>query len=385
MKDKRYGLPYKGSKNKIADWVVEQLPPAGHFYDLFCGGCAVTHAAMAHGKYRYYHANDILADVPQLFYDACNGKYRNERRWISREGFFALKDTDAHVRLCWSFGNNQQEYMYSREIEPWKKALHYARVFGDTSLLREFGIESDGSRQDIVQHHAEYKEKYMKWYIANVWYKADEYERLVRNLKERIRQTEDELRNYLLEALKKSGLTQREVGKRIGTQMEGHYFGCSQWAFPTKEYYIKMQEFMPLTKDYDDIVGIYELQKAVQSLQSLQSLESLQRLQTTSKDYAEIDILPNSTVYCDIPYEGTSGYGLDGKDDNFNHARFYEWALSRDFPVFVSSYSLPDDFALIAVTAKSALMNGKGSGRKMSEGIYVQKKFANIYKRDLFL
>ena len=43
---KRYGLPYMGSKNKIAKWVVGCLPAAPHFYDLFCGGGAVTHAAI---------------------------------------------------------------------------------------------------------------------------------------------------------------------------------------------------------------------------------------------------------------------------------------------------------------------------------------------------
>ena len=34
----RYGAPYKGSKNAIAPWVVEHLPPAETFVDLFVGG-----------------------------------------------------------------------------------------------------------------------------------------------------------------------------------------------------------------------------------------------------------------------------------------------------------------------------------------------------------
>lgn len=34
----RYGLPYKGSKNKIAEWVVDTLPRADVFVDLFFGG-----------------------------------------------------------------------------------------------------------------------------------------------------------------------------------------------------------------------------------------------------------------------------------------------------------------------------------------------------------
>lgn len=34
----RYGLPYKGSKNGIAKWIVQELPPADVFCDLFFGG-----------------------------------------------------------------------------------------------------------------------------------------------------------------------------------------------------------------------------------------------------------------------------------------------------------------------------------------------------------
>ena len=41
-----YGLPYKGSKAKIADRILNLMPSAGTFYDLFAGGMAVTHAAM---------------------------------------------------------------------------------------------------------------------------------------------------------------------------------------------------------------------------------------------------------------------------------------------------------------------------------------------------
>lgn len=46
----RYGLPYQGSKNKIAEWVISNLPKAEHFYDLFAGGCAVTHATTTRKK-----------------------------------------------------------------------------------------------------------------------------------------------------------------------------------------------------------------------------------------------------------------------------------------------------------------------------------------------
>lgn len=120
---KKYGLPYQGSKNKLAERIVALLPSATHLYDVFAGGCAITHAALLSGKFKEIHANDITDSVT-LFEDALNGKYENESRWISREDFFRLKDSDPYVRIVWSFGNNQHGYLYSKEIEPYKKAVH---------------------------------------------------------------------------------------------------------------------------------------------------------------------------------------------------------------------------------------------------------------------
>jgi site-specific DNA-adenine methylase len=136
---KTYGIPYMGSKSQIAPWVISKLPRADVFVDLFAGGCAITHAALLSGKYKRFVVNDIT-DAPKLFCDAIAGKYRDEKRWISREDFFRLKDTDPYIRLCWSFGNNQKGYLYSEKIEPYKKALHYALYFNDASLLRSLGI-----------------------------------------------------------------------------------------------------------------------------------------------------------------------------------------------------------------------------------------------------
>ena len=51
------------------------------------------------------------------------------------------------------------------------------------------------------------------------------------------------------------------------------------------------------------------------------------------------------TIYCDPPYAGTTKY----KDD-FDHERFYEWCRDRHkegHTVFVSEYSMPDDFICV--------------------------------------
>lgn len=137
----KYGLPYKGSKNKLAERIVHLLPKRTHLVDLFCGGCAVSHAALLMRKYKHIHINDINWMCPTLFIDSLNGKYNDESRWISREDFSRLKDTDPYVAVVWSFGNNMRNYLYSREIEPLKKAIHYAIFFSDYSLGKELGYD----------------------------------------------------------------------------------------------------------------------------------------------------------------------------------------------------------------------------------------------------
>jgi len=60
-------------------------------------------------------------------------------------------------------------------------------------------------------------------------------------------QQEKTLREHLCERLKASGRTRREVDRHLGTNgMAGHYFGASQWAFPTPEAFEKMREILPL-------------------------------------------------------------------------------------------------------------------------------------------
>ena len=238
---KNYGFPYKGSKNRLAEKIVKLFPDAENFYDLFCGGCAITHRALIENRWKNYVINDIDSRCHRLFLDSINGKFKKETRWISREDFFKLKDNDGYVAFCWSFGNRGASYLYSKEIEPWKKALHYARVFNDFSLFEEMGIKlKSASRIEIKKNKKELKEKYIIWYVKEVLHSDYEIEKLRKDLTEKIKKNREKLRQYLIDALKKSGLTQSEVDRRNGNQMSGHYFGKSQWQFPTHEEYKKM-------------------------------------------------------------------------------------------------------------------------------------------------
>lgn len=120
-----------GSKNLIAERLVSQFPRAEYFVDLFAGGCAMTHAAFLSGKFNNFICNDLDFRGVELFKQAVSGKFKNENRLISRDDFYKLKDSDLYVRFCWSFGNNQKDYLYSKQKERQKRALHYAILFDD--------------------------------------------------------------------------------------------------------------------------------------------------------------------------------------------------------------------------------------------------------------
>ena len=134
---KTYGLPYKGSKDKICEKICSLFPIKENFYDLFMGGGSIIHYQLLQNQYKNYYANDFNSLVVKAFDMAIHGKFKNETRWISREEFDKLKNVDPYVAFCFSFGNDLKSYAYGKEIEPYKKALHYLIVFQDESLMKE--------------------------------------------------------------------------------------------------------------------------------------------------------------------------------------------------------------------------------------------------------
>ena len=115
--EKHYGVPYQGNKSRIADIIINILPPGKRLVDLFGGGGAITHCGMLSGKWERFLYNDINPMITGLFMDAVHGLYRDERRVITREDFEALKDSDAYVKYIWSFGNNGSGYLWGKDIE----------------------------------------------------------------------------------------------------------------------------------------------------------------------------------------------------------------------------------------------------------------------------
>ena len=274
----RYGLPYKGSKNSIAQWIISELPKADCFCDLFFGGGSVTHAAMLSGKYKQFIVNDIDTRLPKLFVDCAYGKYtvENHPEWITREEFNAKKNDDAYIALVWSFGNNGKDYLYGADIEDMKHAYHKAVYEGDIGALLPFGYKLTLSNKKFV------------------------YDRYL---------------DYQRQIKKQTPNIQLEVVTR---------------------------------------------QTEIERLQSLQSFGT---------DYQSVPIPENALIYCDIPYKSTNC----GKYSGFNHERFYEWAEKQD-NIFISEYSMPDNFIPYAYQEKIVLSAANCNSAKAKEILFTNKR-----------
>ena len=349
----KYGLPYRGSKSRIAADIVEHLPSGTALYDLFAGGCAVTHAAMIAARWDRYVVNDIQGDMPELFVNAISGKYRDESRWISREDFLALKDTDAYVRCCWSFGNDTKTYMYGREIEPYKRALHYAVVFDDFEPLGELCPEVCGA---------------CRWVLSDI---DDRSKRRVA------------IGRAITSWLKAHG-----TGEMI---MNNPLYKSCHFKGGRKEDLARVERLQSLERlerlqSLERLESLQSLERleSLQSLQSLERLQSLQRLESLERyvaDYRDISIPQGATVYCDPPYKSADGYCTGA----FDHEAFYEWARNADFPIYISEYSMPDDFVRIWARDVNVLANQFGADGNVTEGLFVHRKWVNdIWKPTLF-
>lgn len=78
---------------------------------------------------------------------------------------------------------------------------------------------------------------------------------------------------------------------------------------------------------------------------ALKQSPKIQGVEFIHSNYKDLDI-NNSLIYCDPPYQSTTGY----KTGSFNHEDFFDWCrlmASKGNLVFVSEYNAPDDFECV--------------------------------------
>ena len=127
-----FGLPYKGSKNTIANDIVKALPRGKKLLDACCGGGAILMAAAMSGRWEKVVGNDLNAATIALL-DAVlihKGQIDYEHPApCSRVDFFhslqRIENGDFDIqdcvnKYCASFGNDGKTYLYGEQIEDYK-------------------------------------------------------------------------------------------------------------------------------------------------------------------------------------------------------------------------------------------------------------------------
>ena len=311
LKCRRFGISYMGSKNQIVKALISQLPSAKYFIDLFAGGSAMTHGAMLSGKYERFIANDI-GDAPSLFQRAINGEFRDEKRWISRDDFFALKDSDPYVRYIWSFGNKGTFYLYSKEIEPYKKAFWEFAVFKNPDPLRVYGFNVD----ELLDLPTSYERR-----IA--------------------------FRQHLV--------------KMPFIDKKGSHF-----------YYKPSEKYKGF--DNNTMLDALERLERLQSLEGLERVEIHQGCykEVELPEPTECVIYCDPPY---IDSEGYYKQTLKNGKTSFNHSEFYDYVESlakQGYKVFISEYDMPRDrFKSVFSVAKRQTLNGKGAGAIKQEHLFM--------------
>lgn len=123
-KGRPIGLPYIGSKKKVAKKIVEIIKQNfgcdKPVYDIFGGGGAITAELLLNGFEVHY--NDLDRDITDMFVRVIS----QDREWIktlivSRDEFFDIlnksqKTVDDKLKLLInSFANNQKTYLYGKK------------------------------------------------------------------------------------------------------------------------------------------------------------------------------------------------------------------------------------------------------------------------------
>jgi DNA adenine methylase len=94
----------------------------------------------------------------------------------------------------------------------------------------------------------------------------------------------------------------------------------------------------------------------------LKQIEKLKGVIFMNFNYWDMPIEPNSLIYCDPPYEGTTKY-----KDAFNNKMFWDWCRIKKeegHDIFVSEYNAPNDFkCLKTIDVKTILDKNKQYSR----------------------
>ena len=311
---KNYGLPYMGSKSKIApylcDYMINRHPNRHIFIDCCCGGGAMIDYITQKYPFISVLANDLdknIIDCLKTFQSGSMSDYLLDYgyRWLDRDTYKQYleqyKDNGIIKTILisvWTFGNRNSDkpaYLYGKDIELQKELLTNLLLYDSTDNLSNYYYKHINDN-DFVKEQCDD--------IMAI------YEDMPKSIKEM---------NY----------------------------------FKNKDKRIKFFQFF---KQQIKSRKLTELEQ----LERLQQLEQLQRLQLYNMDCIELiksfpkEILDKAIIYFDPPYINAASYtnGFDPINEKIR-----QFAINnKDIPIYISEYTPYEGLQVVNYINKQSLL-----------------------------
>ena len=119
-----------------------------------------------------------------------------------------------------------------------------------------------------------------------------------------------------------------------------------------------------------DKAGVRDYEnEAQQNLKAQQNL--IKDVSFLCGSYDEVELVPNSIIYCDIPYKDTTKYNTS---KGFDYDKFYNWCIEKHnegHKVFISEYYMPED--KFECVWEKEIANSLAKGSKGNERLFIVK------------
>ena len=318
-----YGLNYMGSKNTIAEELVQYMlnrhPDRDIFVDATAGGMAMAHYILRETKNVKVIANDLnpyFIDLYRMMVTNPDVVRDFAYTWMSREDIMRmLKDPDSEPKkwkvamaiTIWSFGGKGESYLYSVDIMDEKHSVFDAVMnniwannllaFKETippKLLTNDGIDFTNKRLEIVRLYGVFKGE-----------------------------------QYHLENLNRA--------ERLMIMCNDFYANRDRLSLYNKDYAVLIDGINDVT-------------------------------------------IPRCIVYLDPPYENTATYMIQ----NIDYLNFWKFTKKHQatMPVYVSSYAAPSDITKVWEKGKVVGIGGAKNRKITLERLYYNNY--NVVSNSLF-
>lgn len=106
------------------------------------------------------------------------------------------------------------------------------------------------------------------------------------------------------------------------------------------------------------------------------------KLTTSVGDYRDVEIPPDSVIYCDIPYFSTRTYRYSERLCNsFDYDAFYDWCEKQEQLVLISEFWMPEDRFICIAERPRRVTFGLDNSKIKIEKVFVPVHQYEMYKR----